>query len=63
MTGVHEDLATEAEIMAKDNYQPAAMPILYADNNQDGFAGVYDVHHNNNDADPVPDIAVEMEEQ
>jgi hypothetical protein len=53
MTGMHEDLDTEAEIMAKDDNQPAAMPILYADNNRDGFAGVYKVHHEDNDVDPV----------
>jgi hypothetical protein len=63
MTGGHEDLATEAEIMAEDNNQPAAIPILYADNNHNGFAGVYKIHHDNDNADPVPDIAAEMEER
>jgi hypothetical protein len=63
MTGVHEDLATAAEIMAEDDNQPAGMPILYADNNHDGLAGVYQVPPNDDNANPAPDIAAKMEEQ
>jgi hypothetical protein len=62
MTGVHEDLATAAEIMAEDDNQPAGMPILYADNNHDGLAGVYQVPPNDDNADPAPDAA-KMEER
>jgi hypothetical protein len=63
MTGVDEDLATEAEMMAEDDNQPAGMPIPYADNNHDGLAGVYQVPPDDDDADPAPDIAAEMEER